>query len=440
MTIPNQSGKLALLFATLFFYQSHAGAADKELLDILLSNGAITKAQYDHLLKKKKITKEDVEFSVKNGLQFKTTDDRFQVKLGGRLHADASFHSGDPVGTEEASDGTEIRRARLDVSGVLFEDWAFQGEYDFADNEVSIKDAWIGYTGLKWLPFIAVGHQKQPYSLQVEMSSNDMIFIERSVDNVFSEALTDRAIGLRLETHGDHWFFAGGVFGSSIDPNQEDDEGWGATGRLIGAPILTETALLHLGIRGAYRVPDDNDRRVRFRDETTNMSNLRIVNADIRNVDASALAGAEIAIVKGPWSLEGEYSHAFIDRRRGRSSLDFDSWHVQIAWSLTGESRAAVYKIKSGEFKGLKPARNFISPSGGWGAWEVAARYAWVDLNDGDIRGGKEQALTLGLNWYINRNLRFMVDYTNILDVNHSPLGAGADRLDIVQMRTDLHF
>ena len=72
-----------------------------------------------------------------------------------------------------------------------------------------MKDLWLAYGGLGWTS-IAAGHQKQPYSLSLEMRSNDIPFIERSIDNFLVEPFVDRALGIRAQSSGDHWFFAGG--------------------------------------------------------------------------------------------------------------------------------------------------------------------------------------------------------------------------------------
>src|SRR5262249_32415273 len=47
----------------------------------------------------------------------------------------------------------------------------------------------------------------------------------------------------------------------------------------------------------------------------------------------------------------------------------------------------------------------------GWGAWEVAARYSYLNLNDGPVRGGVMGGTTLGLNWYLNSNLKVQFEY-----------------------------
>ncbi|BCX80902.1 phosphate-selective porin OprO and OprP [Methylomarinovum caldicuralii] len=413
-------------------------AADRELLDILLANGAITRDQYDRLLKKKEpLTKNDVEISLKKGLHFKTADGNFETKIGGRMHLQAAYHDRDNIAGQNIDDGLEIRRGRLYAKGVLYHDWKYTAEYDFAGNKTHIKDLWVAYTGLKsyGLDFIGFGHQKQPYSLEVEMSSNDIPFIERALDYGFTEAVVDRALGMRLQTHGHYWFAAAGLYGESI--GKGNDEGWGTAGRFILAPLHDQEKVVHLGVRGAYREPND-DRQQDFHYKSTHQSNLKLVNTGtMRNVDNTALVGAEAAFVYGPVSLEGEYTHAMVERKKGLSDLDFDGFHVQATWSLTGESRAAAYKLKDGEFKRLKPHQYFSLSQGGLGAWELAARYAWIDLNDQEVKGGRAQDFTMALNWYLNPNIRLMFDWTHQL--NNSRIKQAED-LDIFQLRTQLTF
>ncbi len=426
---------------------SAAMAADRELLDILIANGAITRDQYDRLLKKKEpLTKNDVEISLKKGLQIKTTDGNFKMKIGGRMHLQAAYHDEGRIAGRDINDGLEIRRGRLYVKGVLYHDWKYQAEYDFAGNKTHIKDLWLGYTGFKpmGLDFIGLGHQKQPYSLEVEMSSNDIPFIERALDYSLTEAVVDRALGVRLQTHGGFWFAAAGLYGESIGKN--NDEGWGTAGRFILAPVHDDNTVVHVGVRGAYREPND-DRTQHFRYESSHQSSFYLANTGtIDEVDNTSLVGGEAAFVYGPFGLEGEYTYAMVERRRGRRDLDFDGFHVQATWSLTGESKAAAYRLKDGEFKRLKPHQYFSFANGGLGAWEVAARYGWIDLNDADIRGGKAQDFSVALNWYLNPNIRLMFDWTHVLSntqhgLNKSASTSGeAEDLDIFQVRTQLTF
>lgn len=74
----------------------------------------------------------------------------------------------------------------------------------------------------------------------------------------------------------------------------------------------------------------------------------------------------------------------------------------------------------------------FSLDKGQWGAWEPAARYSVLDLNDNEfstitadrVRGGEQAIWTLGVNWFLNPTLRFSLDW---LDVSVDRLdGAGA--------------
>lgn len=420
-------------------------AADKELLDILLANGAIDQPQYDRLVAKEEIDKTDVQEVITNldsgGLSIESGDGDYSIEIGTRLHAEYSQHKGDlPAGSEPVN-GSELRRARIETSGTFHGNWSWAAEVDFADNSTAVKDFWLGYKtagGTK----LSIGSQKQPYSLDVEMSSNDIPFIERSVDIFLLAPFADRAVGFRAEKAGKHWFAAGGVFGEAVNPNNIlSDEGWGLAGRFVYSPIVEEEQVLHLGVRALLRAPADLNPVYRVRDETTHLSSLSIVDTGvIDQVDTNRITGVEAAYARGPFSIVGEYS-ALASSRDGAPDLDFNSWHIYSTWSFTGESRASVYRMSSGEFKRLKPATEFDPYNGTWGAWEAALRYARIDLNDADIIGGEEDVLTTGLNWYMNNNVRLMIEWTRIISTDGSnEVRQAAEGLNIYQFRAQYTF
>jgi phosphate-selective porin OprO/OprP len=47
----------------------------------------------------------------------------------------------------------------------------------------------------------------------------------------------------------------------------------------------------------------------------------------------------------------------------------------------------------------------------GLGAWELAARYSSITLNDKNIRGNNMTDFTFGLNWYLNKYTRMKFNY-----------------------------
>lgn len=390
----------------------------------------------------------------KKGLQVKTEDGDFKFKLSGRIHADASVSHGDEFldkdgNRVEANDGTEIRRARIAFNGTFFKDWDFKSQIDFADNKVGIKDMWLRYTGLDFLQ-VRVGQQKQAFSRELQESSNDQIFIERSLMNVLNVPVVDRAIGLNLISHVKHGtgHFTGqiGIFGETVAANKRNnmaDEGWAVNSRVTYAPIAEENRILHLGVAGNYREPDDagdvTGKSLKYEYETTHMSNLKLLSAGIGDVNNIKMLGVEAAGVYGPFSFGGEYTNTWIDRK-GALSLNFNGWYSEAAWTLTGESR----RYKKGVFYKVVPNRSFSLANGGIGAWELAFRFAEVDLNDNGFRGGKLSNITIGLNWYLNENVRLMAGYDKAFRIKDSPLskrnGRKLDDLDTFMFRSQLAF
>ena len=97
---------------------------------------------------------------------------------------------------------------------------------------------------------------------------------------------------------------------------------------------------------------------------------------------------------------------------------DLDGYYVQASYVLTGESRS--YDTSIGAFKGVSPGTKFLS-DGGLGAWEATLRLSNLDYTD--LNGGDEvESWTLGLNWYLNKNVRVLFNYTDV-DLNNGEDG-----------------
>ena len=83
--------------------------------------------------------------------------------------------------------------------------------------------------------------------------------------------------------------------------------------------------------------------------------------------------------------------------------------------------------------------------SGGWGAWELKARYSDIDLNylpfntaaTGGVAGGKQDVWTLGVNWYPTAGLRFELEYDNI-SVDHVNAPATDISANAIALRTQI--
>lgn len=415
------AGILSLTFSA----QCHAGSELEILINILHKNGTVDDAQYARLMEEIRMGTEkseaekkavqaqldkasDIEIKVdKGGLQVKSADGEFSTKIGGRVQADAAWYDED--GTQMGN-GTEIRRARLYIQGKMFNDWGYKLQYDFVDSGKSgIKDAFLTYNGFDNIE-LKGGNFKDPFMLQQQTSSKFITFTERALPDAFSAG---RHLGLMASTAHQRWTVSGGFFGDTVSTSSAgNDEGWGAAGRVTYAPINETSRVIHLGVAGNYRETGDGQ-SVRFKQQPeTHISAVNIVDTGtILNVDNFFKVGAEFALVRGPFSFQSEYIWTTVNRDIA-SDLDFDGWYAEAAYFLTGESR----HYKKGKFAGISP--NSVVGRSGFGAWQLAARYSSINLNDADIRGGEADSVAIGLNWFATSTLRFSANYVRVLDID----------------------
>jgi phosphate-selective porin OprO/OprP len=115
----------------------------------------------------------------------------------------------------------------------------------------------------------------------------------------------------------------------------------------------------------------------------------------------------------GPFGLMGEYVQTRADLERGgrEESFDNDAWQVAVHYVLTGENAS---------YRGVVPRADLAPSKGGFGAFEVKARYHALNVDpdafdlgfaDPGTSAESAKAWGLGLNWYLNRWLKIALDY-----------------------------
>jgi len=395
-----------------------------------------------------------------HGMRAKTGDGRLKMKFGGRLMYDWTWMEGNDIendfagsGTdfENLEDGKEVRRARLYWQGEWNKKIKFKWQYDWADSPV-VKDLYLELKALPVVGNLRMGHFKEPFGLEELTSSRFDTFIEQASNDVFVPA---RNAGFMLHDAilDDRVTWAAGLFqDTSDDPaNDQYDEGQAVrdgdeqfTMRVTGLPWYAEDGrqLLHAGFAYSYRSREQN---LRFRQRPEAHLSPRFINTgNLGMIDHESRIGAELAGVFGPFHFAGEYMTSLVQMSRDVNQEDpsFDGWYVQVGYFLTGEHRP--YKKSSGYFNRVKPKSNW--DEGGTGAWEIAGRYSQLDLTDSGIDGGVMENYTLGLNWYLNPNVRIMWNYIHTQVEDLGGLGVPVawrgidDDADLFLMRLQVDF
>jgi len=340
-----------------------------------------------------------------------------------------------------------------------------------------LDEFWVGVNYIPIIGTMRAGHVKTPMGLEADMtaSSRTMTFLERSS---YSEAIelnqnfvTGLWMGNAFLDQRTSYQFA--VF----RPDQAAATGvffgdgqWGYQGRLTGLPIWDADGrcFLHLGVSGGWRSGTNTApgalRTVQLRarpeqrddDPAGGPGGSQLVPDanDSRMIDTGALVaehlwitGLEALYVLGPFSVQAEYGWNFVDNVRGVISpggagfppagslitfkgapqnFVFNGGYIQLSYILTGESRGYDKKIGTlsrDYFGGKGPFTNAWFTwdedrhhlNWGWGAWELAARYSYVDLNDGTglqrVEGGIMHGFSAGLNWYLNNAVKLQFEY-----------------------------
>ena len=353
----------------------------------------------------------------------------------------------------DLSSGQNFRRMQLGVQGKAFGDWSYQFNYDFGGSSGTespgrIQAAFVEYDGLA--PFaVRVGAFPASAGLEDNTSASDTMFLERNAPAELARNIAggDGRDAIAVTYASDRIYGAVTYSGNKIADAGAFDEQQALLGRLSGLVYTSDDAKIVVSANGTYvfKVADTAAGANAPRSFTLAAApELTVDNTGAKLISTGALNAEQVF----QWGLEtgaqwknfygqaGYFGFNVAERGVAAPTVAFGGWYAQASWVLTGESRG--YNAASGAFGSPKPATPFALDGVNWGAFEVAARYSDLNLNDnagvagsatpaGGIRGGDQRIATLGLNWYPNSEIRFelQAQNTQVSRLGTIPAGAG---------------
>lgn len=356
-------------------------------------------------------------------------------QLRGRIEIDGTVSLQSPeseaiIGDLQNAYG--FRRVRIGAQGSLGDIASWVSEVELAGGTVRLRDVFIGFDAVPGVQQIRVGHFREPYSLEGMTSTNFLTFLERAPSNVLSPARNWGVCGFWWPEDEGILFSVGAFRDQTPNSGQSvgDGDNWAYTARLTGLPIDdlqgTDPRLIHIGGAFSQRVPEDGV--INFSPRTgsslitvdDNPSSPFLPAVDVFS-DSYQLYNLQAASVFGSLSVQAEWNAASVQQTNADLIFVHGSY-VYVSYFLTGEHRT--YNRTRGSFDRidvLRPlTRSGNVPRSGWGAFELGARLSYFDYSSsnlpldesGDRVGTYLYEMTLGVNWYLNSNLRMMFDYT----------------------------
>lgn len=382
-----------------------------------------------------KITAADGRFEIASA------DGANSLRLRGLVQGDARFYFDD---ANAATDKFLLRRARLIFEGKFSERFNYVVQPEFAGSTVSILDAYVN-TAITPAVNVQVGRFKTPVGLEQLQSDPVAFFNERSIA---TNLAPNRDVGVQLfgsvaqQRLGYQVSVTNGVIdGGNSTPAGDNNEGdFTFAARLFATPFVNDKDSvlkgLGFGLAGAtgnYRGTTSatllnayrTDGQQNFFAYRTNAAPTA-ANTTVANGTATVLS-PQAYYYYGPLGVLAEYFHSTADLSIGSGAtlnareVTNTAYNLSVGYVLTGEESS---------FRGVTPKTAFNPSKGTWGAFEVVARVAHVDIGNEAFFDPAGAAISLaalnnasevtsyglGLNWYLSKTVRagfdvFQSDY-----------------------------
>jgi phosphate-selective porin OprO and OprP len=380
------------------------------------------------------------------GFTIKSQDDAFRLTFRGYVQADTNYFINDD--SDKLTDTFILRRLRPTLDGTLFRYADFRIAPDFGRGLTpTVFDAFVDLHYFQQAS-LTVGKFRPPVGLERLESAPNLTFIERAFP---TSLVPTRDIGLLL--HGafgapgysaqyamppiasEFFTYELGVFNGArdsqnLDRDTDDDKEF--AGRIFSHPFLhsgiSSLEGLGIGVSGTYGNP--NKAVLNSFVTPGQISYFTYKSGVVANGEAYRIS-PQAYYYSGPFGLLGEYVlssqvlEGKFDSKTVSDRQNNHAWQVAASYVLTGESagfqgvrpRHPFYGLGPGS--GITPLRSFNPAEGNWGAFQVAARYSELDIDAGtfprfaslDTSASHAAAWAVGLNWYLNTNIKIMADY-----------------------------
>ncbi len=434
-----------------------SAAAARAALEALVARIGDLDQQLRVLQRKLEIEREQTAEKVKvtpvvgagrDGFQLKSADGDFQLKFRGYVQSDGRF-----VGDNDTTSGPTtfvLRRVRPVLEATAFKIFDFKLMPDFGQGQTVLYDAYAEARFATWAKF-RIGKYKPQFGLERLQSATELTFIERGTPTLIAP---NRDLGASLsgDVVGERVNYSIGVFNGVVDAGNadiDDHSGKDFLARVFTLPFKkSDGALKNLGVgiaftdgsqHGTLTAPSLPQYKTaaqqtffRYRSDAT--------------VDGTSLAdgahwrvGPQGYYYVGPLGLLAEYSVSSQRVRRGTTAADIQAraWQIEGSYALTGESAS---------YRGLTPKHPFDRKAGGWGAFELTARYGEFAVDDSAFplfanpatAAREAHDIVGGVNWYLNRMVKITAQYEAGLFDGGAP--NGGDRPSEKGVFTRLQF
>ncbi|HVT07407.1 MAG TPA: porin [Polyangia bacterium] len=364
-----------------------------------------------------------------NGFAIISREGLYQIRWKGLLQVDGRAFLND--GALASADTFVARKIRPILAGTVLGLTDFYFAPDFGNNTQIVADAFLDTHPRPWLR-LRVGKFKQPYGLERLQADQDLVFIERGLDQNLTP---QREVGVQLwgDVAGGIVRYEAGIFNGNPDYglNDVDDNKYKTFGGRIfvqpfNTPGLRALGRLGVGIAGSTGVENgspaltngaaSNTWLPAFKSagQQTIFSYLSSTTDPTLTIVASgrhSRVNPQLYYYKGPFGLLAEWvrEHQNIARGGASGALNNSSGHVTASVAIGGEVT----------YEGVKPRRALDLARGGYGALEIGFRYNWLRLDqaafptaaDPNKSVAKADGYGVALNWQLSRNLKASANF-----------------------------